>query len=114
MTERVEARILIVDDEPEVLEGISMALRKHFDVVTATSAVAGMALLKTQGPFVAVVSDMRVPLMDGATFLADHFIGSATKPGIDQTMEGAGKTLLDTCQQPGRLPLATSTANPDW
>lgn len=64
------ARVLFVDDEPEVLEGISMALRKHFDVVTATSAVAGMALLKTQGPFVAVVSDMRVPLMDGATFLA--------------------------------------------
>ena len=62
-------KILLVDDEPMVLNGLMLNLRPHFDVTTAVGGSAGIVILKSQGPFAAVVSDMRMPVMDGATFL---------------------------------------------
>lgn len=63
-------RVLLVDDEPAVLEGLQLVLRKQFDSVTATSGPAGLERLGEGPPFVVVVSDMRMPGMDGAAFLA--------------------------------------------
>lgn len=63
-------RILCVDDEPYVLEGLERALCEHFDVITAPSGTAGLDIIRSAGPFSVVVSDMRMPVMDGATFLA--------------------------------------------
>jgi response regulator RpfG family c-di-GMP phosphodiesterase len=63
-------RILFVDDEPNVLDGIRRTLRKHSDMHTATSGAEGLRLLSEAGPFALVVSDMRMPLMNGAQFLA--------------------------------------------
>jgi CheY-like chemotaxis protein len=62
--------ILCVDDEPAVLEGLKLTLRKYFDVVTAKSGVEGLAMLEQKGGAAVVISDMRMPGMDGATFLA--------------------------------------------
>ncbi|RMH17180.1 MAG: hybrid sensor histidine kinase/response regulator [Gemmatimonadetes bacterium] len=63
-------RVLCVDDEPEVLRGLRTVLRRRFDVHTAESGREGLALLSEQGPFAVVVSDMKMPEMDGAAFLA--------------------------------------------
>jgi len=63
-------RVLFVDDEPAVLEALAVNLRRAFDVVTATSGDLGLEQLHAQGDFAVVVSDMRMPKMDGATFLA--------------------------------------------
>jgi CheY-like chemotaxis protein len=63
-------RILFVDDEPLVLDGIARSLRNRFDIHTATSGAEGLRLLESTGPFVVVVSDMRMPQMNGAQFLA--------------------------------------------
>jgi DNA-binding NarL/FixJ family response regulator len=63
-------RILFVDDEPNVLEGIQRTLRKQNDLFTAPSGAEGLRLLAESGPFALVVSDMRMPLMNGAQFLA--------------------------------------------
>jgi CheY-like chemotaxis protein len=41
--------ILCVDDEPAVLEGLKLTLRKFFDVATTTSGVEGFAVLKQKG-----------------------------------------------------------------
>ncbi|HEX3761409.1 MAG TPA: HD domain-containing phosphohydrolase [Kofleriaceae bacterium] len=62
--------MLFVDDEPAVLDSIAVNLRRSFDVVTATSGAAGLEYLRAQSDFAVVVSDMRMPKMDGATFLA--------------------------------------------
>lgn len=62
-------KILLVDDEPHVLEGWKRQLRNKLVVETATSGRDGLALLGTAGPFAVVVSDMRMPGMDGAAFL---------------------------------------------
>jgi len=66
----VRPRVLFVDDEPAVLEAIALNLRRNYDVVTATSAAAGLEHLEAESDFAVVVSDMRMPKMNGATFLA--------------------------------------------
>jgi CheY-like chemotaxis protein len=63
-------RILFIDDEPNVLDSARRQFRKDFEVHTATSGPAGLALLASDGPFAVVVSDMRMPGMNGAEFLA--------------------------------------------
>lgn len=68
MTEQVH--ILCVDDEPRVLEGLVLNLRRHFRVSTANNGQDGLAIVDgTDSPAV-VVSDMRMPEMDGAAFLS--------------------------------------------
>jgi response regulator RpfG family c-di-GMP phosphodiesterase len=62
-------KILCVDDEPMVLEGLSRQLRKNFSVTTATGGEAGLEIMEREGAFVTVVSDMRMPGMNGAEFL---------------------------------------------
>ncbi|MFH0902209.1 MAG: ATP-binding protein [Pseudomonadota bacterium] len=63
-------RILCVDDEANVVEGLRVALRKRFDIRTATSGVQGLREISQGGRFAAIVSDLRMPHMDGTTFLA--------------------------------------------
>jgi response regulator RpfG family c-di-GMP phosphodiesterase len=64
------ARVLCVDDEPMVLEGLERNLGEHFEVVTASSGRDALAVIASQQPFAAIVSDMRMPQMNGAEFLA--------------------------------------------
>lgn len=64
------ARILCVDDEPGVLDGLRRVLFEHFDVTTVQSGAEGLEALDAQGPFAVVMSDMRMPEMNGAEFLA--------------------------------------------
>lgn len=67
--EATRPRVLCVDDESMVLDGLKRSLRQHFTVVTASSGQAGLVELGEQEPFEVVVSDMRMPQMNGATFL---------------------------------------------
>ncbi len=63
-------KILCVDDEPAVLNGLERILRRHFDVATAESGEAGLVQLDTGGEFAVVTSDLRMPGMDGVAFLS--------------------------------------------
>lgn len=63
-------RILFVDDEPNVLQALERQLRKQFEVLTAEGPVLGLEALKKEGPFAVIVSDLRMPVMDGIRFLA--------------------------------------------
>ena len=62
-------KILCVDDEPNILEGYKRALRKDFDLYSAEGGVAGLAAITANGPFAVIVSDMRMPGLDGVQFL---------------------------------------------
>lgn len=61
-------RVLCVDDEPNVLEGLKRTLRRSFQVVTAVGPEAGLQALQREGPFAAIVSDLSMPGMDGVAF----------------------------------------------
>ncbi len=63
-------RLLCVDDEPNVLAAMERNLFGEFEVVTANGGEAGLEAIRWQAPFAVVMSDMRMPGMDGATFLA--------------------------------------------
>lgn len=63
-------KIVCIDDEPNVLAGIAVNLRRDFEVLQATSGAAGLELLATNPDVSVVVSDMRMPVMTGAVVLA--------------------------------------------
>jgi CheY-like chemotaxis protein len=63
-------RILCLDDEPALLEGLERHFRKKYEIATSTSGQQALDLMLTRGPFAVVVSDMRMPGMSGAQFLA--------------------------------------------
>jgi CheY-like chemotaxis protein len=62
-------KILCVDDEPNILQGYKRTLRKDYDIHIGEGGEEGLALIKSEGPFAIVVSDMRMPVMDGIQFL---------------------------------------------
>ena len=69
MSTASQPRVLCVDDEPRVLEGLESNLAWHYDVHTAPGGIEGMEIVRSNGPFAVVISDMQMPGMDGATFL---------------------------------------------
>lgn len=64
-------KILFIDDEPNVLATYKRHLRKQFHIETATSGEEGLEAIDRQGPFAVIVSDLRMPGMDGVEFLAE-------------------------------------------
>ena len=62
-------KVLCVDDEPSILDAYRRQLRTRFTIVTAGSGEEGLAAISKDGPFAVIVSDMRMPGMDGAQFL---------------------------------------------
>lgn len=63
-------KILFVDDEPNVLAAYERQLRKRYTIETATSGDVGLTALAERGPFAVIVSDLRMPGIDGVQFLA--------------------------------------------
>lgn len=60
-----KARVLFVDDEPNVLSAMRRSLRNDFQVVTADSGREALRLIGEGPPFAVVVCDCRMPEMDG-------------------------------------------------
>lgn len=63
-------KILLVDDDHNILEGFKRTLRNQFTIVTAEGGEKGLDAISTSGPFSVIVSDLRMPEMDGIKFLA--------------------------------------------
>jgi len=65
----VNEKILFVDDDANILEAYKRQLRKQFMIETAQGGEKGLEAVRTQGPFAVIVSDLRMPGMDGIQFL---------------------------------------------
>ena len=61
--------LLVVDDEPDVVQSVQDLLRRQFRVLGATQADEGLRLLREQEVHV-VMSDQRMPGTSGVEFLA--------------------------------------------
>lgn len=83
---RRKSKILLVDDEADLLDGLRLGLRKQYSISIATGGADGLALFDEAShagePFDAVVSDMRMPHMNGAEFLTAVLARSSTTPRI--------------------------------
>ena len=63
-------RLLCVDDEPFILDGLKLNLRKAFDISTESDSLEAIKRVKAGEKFDIVISDMRMPKADGAEVLA--------------------------------------------
>lgn len=63
------AKVLFVDDEQAVLDSLRRGLCRAYTVTTARGPEEGLRTVETDGPFAVVVSDLRMPGMDGVHFL---------------------------------------------
>lgn len=66
---RNERKILFVDDEQNILDSYRVSLRKRYTVEVALGPGEGIKAIRENGPFAVVVSDLKMPKMDGITFL---------------------------------------------
>lgn len=64
-------QVLLVDDEPNVLQALRRGLHGRFKVQLAEGGNAALKLMKEAGPFAVVVSDMQMPDIDGLEVLAE-------------------------------------------
>ena len=62
-------RILCVDDDIRVLQAFERQFHKDYELQTALGPMAALQAIASEGPFAVVVSDLRMPVMDGIEFL---------------------------------------------
>lgn len=62
-------KVLLVDDDVNLLESFRRQLRKKAELVTAEGAKAGIEAAARQGPFAVVISDYNMPGMNGVDML---------------------------------------------
>ncbi|MCE5199981.1 response regulator [bacterium] len=66
----MDEKILFVDDDVNLLSSMQRQLRKQFDLDTAVGPEEGLTALNDNGPYAVIVSDLRMPGMDGIQLLA--------------------------------------------
>ncbi|GIM96088.1 response regulator [Paractinoplanes toevensis] len=69
VNEQGRPTVLLVDDENEILEALALQLRRDHKVLTAASGDDALRVLADSGPVAAVISDLRMPGMDGVELL---------------------------------------------
>lgn len=82
-------KVLVVDDEPGVLRAVARVLRRRFQVETASGGDEGLQKLDSFKPD-AVVSDLKMPGMDGLAFL----------DAVARRLPGCGRILLTAHGEP--------------
>lgn len=75
----MDGKILIVDDEPDMLGVLEYTLKKYFYVRTATCGQMGVEMLQ-ETPFDLVITDMKMPGLSGLDLLRQA-------KGLDQDIE---------------------------
>ncbi len=65
----MNSKILLVDDEQNLLDALKRSLKGKFKIETANSGAEGLMLMENEGPFAVIVSDYKMPEMNGVEFL---------------------------------------------
>ncbi len=60
-------RILIIDDDPDILDVLDLSLSEHYEVLKASNGKEGIQIAKNKPPGLVIV-DYNMPVMDGARF----------------------------------------------
>ncbi len=115
-------KVLLVDDEPNVLQGFKRHLRKKYDLELAVGGEAAVQTMREQGPFAVIVSDMQMPEMSGLELLKQvremdsqtvrmMLTGNADqRTAVDAVNEGSIFRFLSKPCPPDQLALALDAA----
>lgn len=98
-TDTIKKHILVVDDNPEIIELISDSLSNHYQVSSAADGAAGTVKAKDEQPDL-IISDIMMPGMNGIDFCrlikedldTSHipFLLLTAKDSIESEIEGIG------------------------
>ncbi|MDB9509994.1 SpoIIE family protein phosphatase [Kamptonema animale CS-326] len=67
--DRSKLKLMVVDDEPDNLDLLYRTFRRDFQVYKADSALNALQVLDEQGEMAVIISDQRMPEMNGTEFL---------------------------------------------
>ncbi|MEM7505676.1 MAG: PAS-domain containing protein [Pseudomonadota bacterium] len=114
-TASARGRVLVIDDEPDVLDLIARILRRDgYEVETVSSAEEALSHLP--GPFDLIFSDLNMPGMGGRAFLdrlrrdwpelagrLSFVTGDTMSPNAEAFLQGAGRPYLEKPIHPADL-----------
>lgn len=63
-------KLMVVDDEPDNLDLLYRTFRRDFEVYKAESAFSALEVLNQEGEMAVIISDQRMPKMNGTEFLS--------------------------------------------
>jgi DNA-binding NtrC family response regulator len=81
-------RVLCIDDEPRVLVGLRRQLAVQYEVETAASGPEGLEILEQLDDVAVIITDLRMPDMDGLAFLREALNLSPDSVGLVLTGYG--------------------------
>lgn len=71
MSASMTNKVLFVDDDKNILTSFKRRLGRRFDIATVLGGAQGLEVLENEGPVAVVISDQRMPGMDGIQFLGE-------------------------------------------
>lgn len=69
-TEIIKLKLMVVDDEPDNLDLLYRTFRRDFKVYKASHALEALKILDQEGEMAVIISDQRMPDMNGTEFLS--------------------------------------------
>ena len=96
----MKQRVLIIDDNPDVLRFLQRLIEGELPVETLSAGSAEAALLMLdEGPVHCVLTDMKMPGMDGMELLNTIRQGNTSLPVIIMTAYGAIETAVEAMKE---------------
>ncbi|MEM7619500.1 MAG: HD domain-containing phosphohydrolase [Pseudomonadota bacterium] len=65
----MDTKVLLVDDEENILNGLKRRFHRQFNIDIAKSAADGLSMLEHDASYAVVISDQNMPGMNGTVFL---------------------------------------------
>lgn len=106
-------KILCVDDDPNILQGYRRVLRRDFDIEIAEGGEEAMAAISREQNFAVIVSDMRMPGMNGVEFLARCKELAPDAVRIMLTGDAEQKTAMDAVNEGTIFRFLTKPCSPE-
>lgn len=92
-------KILLVDDDSNVLEGYRRSLSREFLLETALGPDQALPLIEQNGPYAVIVSDMRMPGMNGIQLLSSAKASSPDTIRVILTGNADLQTAIDAINE---------------
>src|ERR1700722_15041798 len=91
----MQPRVLVVDDDIDLAETLAEGLgERGYDAIPCSSSVEAGKRLDAE-PFDALVTDLRMPQVDGMTLLARSRAAAPERPVLVMTAYAAVETAID-------------------
>src|ERR1700743_2318849 len=95
----MQPRVLVVDDDIDLAETLAEGLgERGFEALGGSSSVEGGQRLDAE-PFDALVTDLRMPEVDGMTLLARSRAAAPERPVLVMTAYAAVETAVEAIRQ---------------